>query len=67
MPHKDGEAQHFYKSAEEKSIHRNSKKKALEKVKGKRKPFYTRADGTHETKKEYQLRHGADLSKYENN
>ena len=39
--------------------------KALEK--GKKKAFYTRADGTHETKKEYQLRHGADLSKYENN
>lgn len=40
--------------------------KAIKKVSGK-KPFYTRADGSPETKKEYYKRHWSDLSKHENN
>lgn len=44
----------------------SSKSKALNKVSGKRKPFYTRADGSPETKKQYYARHYSDLSKYEN-
>lgn len=42
------------------AIRGNSEKK-------EKKPFYTRADGQPETKKEYQKRHFDDLAKYENN
>ncbi len=43
-----------------------SKGKALKKV-GEKKPFYTRANGQPESKKEYYKRHWADLSKHETN
>jgi hypothetical protein len=33
MPHLEGKPQHFYKSAEEKSIHRHAKSEALKKHK----------------------------------
>ena len=44
----------------------HSKSKALSKAKEGKKPFYTRANGSPETKKEYYARHWADLSKHEN-